>query len=263
MARKKGFLGSKFFTRGMNFVYGIGAAIVIIGALFKILHWEGANLWLMIGMFTEAIVFAISAFDFPAEDYDWERVYPQLADDNYVPEDVDNSDPTLALREGMKNMDAGVFGALSDTLSGLNDNVSKLSGVADAAGATNEYTSSIQAATGKISALNQSYSVAVDSMSGFANAASDAKAYHEQVQAITKNLSSLNSIYELELQDAKTHLKSLNQFYGSMTEAMSSMAEASKDAEAYKQGMADLNKNLTRLNSVYGNMLAAMSGGAQ
>jgi len=257
MAKKR----TSFKSKAFNFAYGIGAAIVIIGALFKIIHLPFANELLILGMGTEAIIFFLSAFDTPKEDYEWEKVYPSLADDSLAspaPQQVDTS-----WTKNLDQLDGNVFGQLSNTLEGLNTNVSRLSTVADAAGATNEYAMKIKEASGKIDNLNRSYSVAVDSMSGFANAAADARAYHEQVQKITRNLSSLNSIYELELQDAKTHLKSLNQFYASMTEAMQNMSEASKDAEAYKQGMAELNRNLTRLNRVYGNILSAMSGNMQ
>ncbi|MEZ4825998.1 MAG: gliding motility protein GldL [Bacteroidia bacterium] len=257
MAKKKGFMKSRTGKVVMNFIYGAGAAVVIVGALFKILHWEGANEMLIIGMMTEAGVFLLSAFDPPADDYEWERVYPILAEPTYEAPVIESLTPEMA------RLDSSVLSELSDTLVGLNTNVGKLSGVADAAGATNEYAVRIKEASSKIESLNQSYSVAVNSMAGFANAATDAQAYHEQVQAITKNLTSLNSIYELELQDAKTHLKSLNQFYGAMTEAMSSMAEASKDAAQYKDGMAELNRNLQKLNQVYGNMLSAMAGGAR
>lgn len=259
MARKKGFLKSSSGKKVMNFIYGAAAAVVIVGALFKILHWTGADTMLIVGMFTEAFVFLVSAFDAPADEYEWERVYPALADESAAaPEALDTS-----WTKSLNQLDGSVFGELSGTLQDLNTNVNKLSTVADAADATNAYAVKIKEATNKVDSLNRSYGVAVDSMSSFANAATDAKAYHTQVQTITKNLSSLNSIYELELQDAKTHLKSLNQFYGSMTEAMSSMTEASKDAEQYKQGMQILNRNLQRLNTVYGNMLTAMSGGAR
>jgi gliding motility-associated protein GldL len=260
MAKKKGFLKSSAGKKLMNFVYGAAAAVVIVGALFKILHWNGANEMLIIGMFTEAFVFLISAVDFPADDYEWERVYPALADPTYEGGKAPELDTSWT--QSLSKLDGHVFEELSSTLKGLNDDVAKLSGVTGAAGATNEYADRIREATSKINTLNQSYEVAVGSMSKFASAASDAQAYHEQVQSITQNLSKLNSIYELELQDAKTHLKSLNQFYGAMSEAMSSMVEASKDAEAYKQGMSNLNKNLQKLNGVYGNMLSAMAGGA-
>jgi len=242
----------------LNIIYGLGAAVVILGALFKLEHWDGASEMLILGMGVEAAVFAVSAFDFPKADYEWERAYPVLADPDY---EASAEAADFSWQEPLKQIDGAVFSDLSNTISDLNVNVDKLSGVADAAGATNEYTSKIKEATGKIDSLNQSYAVAANTMGEFANAATDARAYHEQVQQITKNLQSLNSIYELELQDAKTHLKSLNQFYGSMSEAMSSMAEASRDAESYKKGMADLTQNLERLNRVYGNMLSAMSGG--
>ncbi len=257
MASKK----SKARANIMNIIYGLGAAVVILGALFKLEHWEGASQMLIIGMGVEAAVFAVSAFDFPKSDYEWERVYPVLADPDAEVKGEEDDLLNLGWKDAMKQIDSDVFSDLSNTLAGLNTNVDKLSGVADAAGATNDYTSKIREATGKIDSLNQSYAVAANTMGEFANAATDARAYHEQVQQITKNLQSLNSIYELELQDAKTHLKSLNQFYGSMSEAMSSMSEASRDAESYKKGMADLTKNLDRLNTVYGNMLSAMSGG--
>jgi gliding motility-associated protein GldL len=247
MARKK---KSKAWKNSMNIIYGVGASIVILGALFKLEHYPGASIMLIIGMGVEAVVFFISAFDFPEEDYDWERVYPILADEDA--EIGEDTSLNLDWTQSMKQLDGDVFGELSTTLSGLNTNVSKLSGVADAAGATNDYASKIKEATTKIDSLNQSYSVAANSMGAFANAATDAKKYHEQVQLVTQNLQSLNSIYELELQDAKAHLKSLNQFYGSMTEAMNNMSEASKDAEEYKHGMAALNTNLGRLNKVYG-----------
>lgn len=258
MAKKKGFLKSRTGKVVLNFIYGAAASVVIVGALFKILHWDGATEMLIVGMFTEAFVFLISAFDPPSDDYEWERVYPQLVAENYEPAAIDSwSAPELP------KIDGKVFDDLSTTISGLNDHVGKLSAVTDAAGATNDYAHKIKEATSKIDTLNQSYSVAVSSMSGFANAATDAQAYHEQIQTITRNLSSLNSIYELELQDAKTHLKSLNQFYASMSEAMSSMAEASKDAQEYKAGMSQLNTNLQKLNSVYGSILSAMAGGAK
>ena len=262
MAKKKGLFKSRGAQVILNFIYGAGAAVVIAGALFKIMHWEGADFMLILGMSVEAGVFLLSAFDPPADDYEWERVYPVLADDKFSA-----APPTQELdtswTQSLNQLDGEVFGTLSSTLQGLNDNVNKLSSVTDAAGATNDYTNKIREATGKIDSLNRSYSTAVDSMSNFANAAVDAKAYHEQVQLITRNLGSLNSIYELELQDAKTHLKSLNQFYASMTEAMRNMSEATKDAEQYRQGMAELNRNLTRLNRVYGNILSAMSGNTQ
>jgi gliding motility-associated protein GldL len=261
MAKKKSFFKTSFGSKLMNIIYGVAAAIVIVGALFKILHLEGATEMLMVGMGVEAGVFLVSAFDFPDmhTEYEWERVYPQLSEgyDGPVQQSVDTS----GLSAGLANLDTGVFGKLGTTLSGLNDQVGKLSSVTDAAGATNEYAAKVKAASANLGSLSESYGQAVSKMSEFAKAAPDGKVYADEVAKVTSNLKQLNSIYELEFQNAKTHLKSINDFHGSLAAAMSSMSDAAKDAEAYKTGMSALAGNITKLNKVYGNMLSAMAGG--
>src|SRR5438477_4194362 len=79
MAQGKNFFESRMFKIGMSRIYGLGAAVVIIGALFKILHWKGADTMLMVGLFTEAFIFAISAFEPVKHEIDWTLVYPELA----------------------------------------------------------------------------------------------------------------------------------------------------------------------------------------
>lgn len=261
MAKRKSFFKTSFGSKLMNIIYGVAAAIVIVGALFKILHLEGATEMLFIGMMVEAGVFVVSAFDFPDlhEEYQWERVYPQLAEgyDGPVAKSVDTS----ALSDGLSRIDTGVFSKLGDTLNGLNTQVGKLSSVTDAAAATNDYAAKVKAASASLGSLNDSYTAVVNSMSSFAKAAPDGKVYADQVTAVTNNLKQLNSIYELEFQNAKTHLKSINDFHGSLAAAMASMSDAAKDADAYKQGMAAMATNIKKLNTVYGNMLSAMAGG--
>src|SRR5687767_6386315 len=77
MAKGKSFLWDKV----MPMVYGIGAAIVIVGAMFKIMHWKGADIMLIVGLSTEAVIFFLSAFQPAAHEVDWTRVYPQLSDE--------------------------------------------------------------------------------------------------------------------------------------------------------------------------------------
>ena len=71
--------GSKGWKKFMAKLYGFGAAVVIVGALFKIMHWPGAGPMLVIGLSTEAIIFIFSAFEPIHEDPNWELVYPELA----------------------------------------------------------------------------------------------------------------------------------------------------------------------------------------
>jgi len=93
------------YKKGMNFVYGMGAAVVIIGALFKIIHFSigplTGTVMLTIGLVTEAVVFAISAFDAPEDDLDWSKVYPELGAD------------------GLESENEGIAGMLSQKLDNL------------------------------------------------------------------------------------------------------------------------------------------------
>jgi len=272
MAKKKGFLESNGFKIFMKYLYGLGAAVVIGGALFKIMHWPNANEMLIAGMGTEVVVFFVSAFEPLHSELDWGRVYPQLNEDNdFIPKAIDeksgmSAEEAIAIAaKGMGGIElnSDLFDSLSGSLEGLKTNVDKLAKIEDATVATNEYTASVRSATGKMSQLNDGYSSTVDAMSSLSSsvggAATQAHAYHEEVQRVTKNLASLNAVYELELSDAQQHIATINKFYQSLGGAMTNMVEASKDAEAYRNEVAGLTKNLRDLNSIYGGMLNAMT----
>jgi gliding motility-associated protein GldL len=285
---KKSIFETKGWKNFMKYLYGMGAAVVIIGALFKILHLPGANIMLIVGLGAEALIFAISSFEPLHEELDWTRAYPELivpeeefADLEQLEAEGLESEESIAALGGVaaaglsmgnalhstdkmlkeNTLTPELLESLSESLEGLRNNVGHLSEITDATLATEEYSSKIRQAAGKVDMLNSKYETTVDAMSQFSNSVEDAKAYHEQIQAVTKNLSSLNSVYEMELQDAQAHLRSMNQFYGSIASAMNNMVEASKDTEVYKQEVGKLTTNLQALNTVYGNMLSAMSMG--
>lgn len=266
-AKKKGGFSELLFVKFMPFVYGIGASVVIVGAMFKIMHWPGANPMLILGLSTEAVIFALSAFQPPAHEVDWTRVYPELADDfkgnlpDRRPKDKENG-LTAKLDDMLANAKVGpeLINSLGQGLRGLTETTSKLSNLSDATVATTEYAKNVKLASNSIADLNKSYSVTISAMSEMANATKDAKAYHEQVQAVTKNLGALNAVYELEFQDANKHLKTMNAFYGGLAVAMENMTDASKDTQQFKGELSKLTNNLTSLNKVYGTMLTAMKG---
>ena len=275
MAKKKSILESKGFKNFMKYLYGIGAAVVIAGALFKIMHWPGAAAMLIAGMGTEVIVFLVSAFEPLHEELDWSKVYPELAEetDTYTFDDEDQEGLTgedaLALaEEGMKQIELtpDLFESLSGSLNGLKDNVSSLANIENATVATNEYADSVRTATGKVSQLGDGYTAAAEVMNSLASTiggtSDNAAAYHEQVTNATKNLSSLNAVYEINLNDAQSHIASINKFYGALTDAMNDAISAAEGTKQYQQEVADLTSNLRSLNGIYGNMLAAMAGTA-
>lgn len=268
MAAKGNFL----YDQVMPKIYGIGAAVVIIGALFKILHWKGADIMLMVGLGTEAVIFFLSAFQPHQAETDWSLVYPELSE-GYDPSTNDNRfrDKTPApngltgkLDDMLKNANVTpeALTNLGQGLNRLSTTTAQLGKLGDATNATDEYTQKVRTAAQSLDGINKAYSNTVEAITSLSNATNDAKEYHLQVQNVTKNLGALNAVYEMELQDANTHLKSMNQFYGTLGKAMENMVQAGKDTENMQGQVAALTGNLTSLNRVYGNMLNAMRAGA-
>ena len=251
-------------------IYGIGAAVVIVGALFKIEHWNGADIMLMVGLGTEAVIFFLSAFQPAPHDHDWSLVYPELSA-GYDPSTGNNSldtsgkGLTMKLDDMLKNANVTpeALTTLGQGLNRLSTTTSQMSQLGEAANVTDEYTKKVRSAADSLDKINVAYGNTVEAITAMSNATSDAKEYHMQVQNVTKNLGALNAVYEMELQDANTHLKSMNQFYGTLSKAMDNMTQAGKDTESFQKQVSDLTGNLTSLNRVYGNMLNAMRAPAQ
>jgi gliding motility-associated protein GldL len=277
--RKKSssFFYSDGFRKGTAMLYGIGASIVILGALFKILHWPFANEMLIVGMGTEALIFFVSAFE-PIPDlevhYEWEKVYPILASEESEQQDVDlsnqvvkvtpiNTSPVESLNKSMEAINKAftpdLFESLSLSIKGLSSNVSNLSEIADVAKASSDYADRLRAASSKIDEMNKGYSLTLNAATQLANSINDVNAYQDQLKTLTQNLSSLNSIYESEFKDATAHSKSIKEYYGNLTTVMNNIVETSKEAEALKQEVSSLTHNMSRLNRIYGSMLSAMA----
>lgn len=263
MAKKKGGFSELLYTSIMPKIYGIGAAVVIVGAMFKILHLPGASLMLGVGLTTEAVIFFLSAFEPKKHEYDWSLVYPELAGDTPAVsrKQISNGESVTNKLDAMLEK-SKVGGELIDSLGrgmrNLSESVNKIGTITDAAVATNEYAKNVKTASQSLVNMNKSYETTITAMSEMTTASKDAKEYHAQVQTVTKNLASLNAVYEMELQDANSHLKSMNKFYANLSGAMENVAEASKDAEQFRSNFSSLNGNIASLNRVYGNMLNAM-----
>lgn len=263
------FLASKKGKRFMGMVYGLGAAVVIVGALFKILHWPGANEMLTVGLLTEAVIFAISAFEKPHEDPDWSLVYPELAGMHDDDHNSKNKKAISSNKDGVSQQldkmleDAKVgpelIESLGNSLKTLGDNTSKLADITDASVATNEYVSSIKNASKSVDSLSETYLKASESLTGLSMTNEDGASYGEQLQRVSKNLSELNSIYELQLRGASQHTEATAKLYTGIESLMSNLHESVADTKKYKDEMSQLASNLTSLNTVYGNMLTAMN----
>ena len=200
----------------MNFVYGMGAAIVIIGALFKIQHISygvlTGGLMLTIGLITEAIVFAISAFDAPEEEYSWEKVYPELADDGIASGSEGGVQGMLSqkldnlLQEA--NIDAGLMESLGSSMKNFQGAAEGLSAASESISSTNKYNEQMSLAAVKMESLNNLYQVQME----------NAEKQSELNSAVVENTERLKE----QMESLASNLSSLNGVYGGMLSAMSS-----------------------------------------
>lgn len=261
-AKKKLNRTEYFYTYVVPRIISVGASVVILGALFKLMHWPGAGYMLIAGLGTEALIFFITAFapiEAPQEHADWQKVpVENPVQDKHVAAKIAALEAQLA-----DKIQPQMINQFGEGMKKLAENVEKMTKLGDAAVATSEYAKNVKLAANQVAQMNKSYSVAIEAVSGMAEASKDAKAYHAQIQALTKTLASLNTAYEMELQDSKKYIEALNKYYGSVSTAMKNVVDASKDTEQFKVQLANLTGNLTALNKVYGAMLTAMKGAAQ
>jgi gliding motility-associated protein GldL len=256
----------------LNFLFSFFAALVIFAAMMKILHWKGADIGIMVGLISEAIVFLVMAFLVPPpEEPHWQRYFPDInthpdLDPNFKPTpltlgNANSGNPALNKLEDMLR-DADItpanLGRLGENFKKFGGTVDKMSDITDVVAATGDYTAKTREAAIALGTMKDAYVGAANSIQHFNAAADGTKQFHEQVQVLTKNLGSLNTIYELELQDTNNHLKAMNKFYSNLTQASEAMQASVGDAKKAQDQIALLANNLGRLNTVYGNMLSAM-----
>jgi gliding motility-associated protein GldL len=257
-------MGGKKWKSFMAKLYGFGAAIVIVGAMFKIMHWPGAGPMLVVGLSTEAVIFFFSAFEPPHEEVDWSLVYPELAGMHGEEGDHAKIEDKGSLTEQLDTMleDAKIgpelMASLGDGLRSLSDQAGKLNNITDASVATNEYVSSVQSAAKNVSSLSGAYSKAAESLMGLSVSGDDSANLGDQIVKVSKNLSALNASYELQLQGSNDHLKATSKFYDGLENLMKNLNDSVDDTKKYKEQIGQLSANLESLNTIYGNMLTAM-----
>lgn len=257
-------MGGKKWKSFMAKLYGFGAAVVIVGALFKIMHWPGAGPMLVVGLSTEAVIFFFSAFEPPHEEVDWSLVYPELAgmhgEEGEKPMIEDKGSITEQLDNMLEEAKIGpeLIASLGDGLRNLSEQTGKMNTLADASVATNEYVSNVKSAAQKMSSLTGAYSAAAESLMGLTVNNEESTTLGEQIVKVSKNLSALNASYELQLQGSNEHLKATSKFYDGLNDLMKNLNDSVDDTRRYKDQIAQLSSNLESLNTIYGNMLTAM-----
>lgn len=262
--------GKKKFKVTMDAIVSWGATVVIIGALFKIMHWPGGGIVISAGLLVEALLFFLMGFQPPHKDPKWEKVYPQLSDD--FAGDLPDMGKAVKLNELEIKGNVGSGSAFPDLkigddfaakvkegLDNFSTKIASISNAADASVATADFANKISLASTKVEGLGQAAEKASTGVLEVAQASQASKEYHTQIVNLGKNISALNAVYELELQDSNVHLKTMNKFYQNLSETMHNFNESLDDSKQFKEEVGKLSKNLASLNAVYGNMLSAMN----
>jgi gliding motility-associated protein GldL len=190
--------------RVMEFTYGMGAAVVIVGALFKIQHWPGGSEFLIVGLLTEAAIFALSAFETSADDIDWSLVYPELAGgqakEKTKKEDADGllSKKLDAMLKEAK-IDGELMSSLGNSIKNFEGAAKSISPSVDAMAGQKKYAEEMSKAAAQMEALNGLYQMQMQSAERNAQinneVAENNMKLKDQMQSLTSNLSTLNNVY--------------------------------------------------------------------
>jgi len=265
------------FKNFMSKLYGIGAAVVILGALFKINHYPGANEMLVLGLSTESIIFFFSAFEPPHVEPDWSLVYPELAG-MYSGAATEIGHPSIKNKDLTKELDKMLSDAkigpeliqsLSKGLHNLSENTGMLSDVSNAAVATNDYVKNMKTASQSVNELTDSYKKTSEGLDKDAAATQD---YFNSLKGASASVSNLSNTYNAAADTMKKDLavttelvgsiktasdaaKSLNDTYTKSAELLARSANAldfsALEGGAYSKELQKISSNLSALNSVY------------
>ncbi len=290
------FLSGETGQRFFNFAYSIGAAVVILGALFKILHLQGGNEMLTIGMGTEVLMFVLTAFDRPENDYKWERVFPVLStgdpDDRPNFEGGDNivigggsaAQAQAPAQQGVTEAEAkaavglpqGIELTEEDSRS-LSESIAKmaaasdqLSRMAELTDATQQYLSQMASISEQMQRLNET-TTALNQVSetllgsyraiteNSENITQSSTGYVEQMENLNRNISGLNTIYEIQLKSVSSQLDSIDRVNRGLKDIRDMYEKSAAESAHYCDETEKMARYMKQLNSVYEKMIKAMT----
>lgn len=265
--------GQRFF----NFAYSIGAAIVIWGALFKILHLPGGSTLLCIGMGTEIAMFILTAFDRPPKEYAWEDVFPVL--DSKDPEDrpdfsgggggvvingssVPSDGEPVTIQAGMAGgvvapglvADPAVqLEAATDLADASRDYLEQMQGIAEQMSRLNETTEALNNVTQTLLGSYQAITENSETVSA------NSQGYVAQMENLNRNIAGLNTIYEIQLKSISSQLESIDRVNRGLKDIRDMYDKAAHESSRYCEETEKMARYMKQLNSVYEKMITAMT----
>lgn len=262
------FISSEKGQRFFNFAYSIGAAIVIWGALFKILHLPGGNFLLSLGMGTEVLMFMLTAFDRPPREYKWENVFPVF--------DTDNPDDRPDFKAGtgvvINGATTGVQPGSTANIPApvLSEGASPAEVMARVTDATQLYLTQITEMTNELRhlqdttrSLNTVSDVLLESYKAITenseNITRSSTGYVEQMQDLNRNINGLNTIYEIQLKSVSSQLDSIDRVNRGIKDIRDMYEKSSAQSARYCEETEKMARYMQQLNSVYEKMITAMT----
>ncbi len=271
-------LDGKYFRRFMSVAYGLGASIVITGALFKITHIPYANEALFVGMVTEAIIFALSALQKPHVEPDWSKVHPELLEEYHFDDEIEdlkkdkkNQGETHLLDEMLQkaNIDEAMISRLGSGLNKLGESAEQMNAMGNAKAASDEFVSKLNGAAKSVSTLSDSYSKTVKvleeeltvsnefsaNVKGASKAAANLKQVYAQTSESLKEDIQASQVLSASIKSASESANKLADSYFKSSESiMKNIDELQKSTEKNTDFNAQLKKlsgNLSALNTLY------------
>lgn len=262
------FLSGEGGQRFFNFAYSIGAAIVIWGALFKILHLPGGNLLLCIGMGTEVLMFILTAFDRPAKQYHWEEVFPVL--ETHSEEDRPDIKGGTGVNGGGTVVINGGAASAAPAHVSVAAGPAPLAPDASAAEATRHYIDQIAALSEQMTQLRQateelnrvssvllgSYRAITENSDRITESSTG---YVEEMTSLNRNISGLNTIYEIQLKSVSSQLDSIDRVNRGIKDIRDMYEKSAETSQKYCEETEKMAQYMQQLNAIYAKMIEAMS----
>lgn len=268
------FLSSDKGKRILNFCYCWGASIVILGAMFKLLHLPYGNQILCAAMIVEAIVFFISAFERPVSDYQWEDVFPVLKSKNPLdrPDFSGSSVSEKAMDCQSQGLDVAEvnFRNIPDSSRPFNVSTAQVPQMAEMTEATQRYLDQLSAITDNMSRFRQvtdslsdvsdtllnSYQTITDNSEGINQYS---RGYVQQMETLNRNISGLNTIYEIQLKSISSQIDSIEHINSGLNRIKDMYDNSVVDSSVFRNETEKMNRQLSELNQVYARLLQAMT----
>jgi gliding motility-associated protein GldL len=256
----------KFYQDAMPKIYGIGASIVIFGAMFKLLNWPGGALMLGVGLTTEAIIFFLSSFEPQAKETDWAKVYPELNDNYEGPSGVnkqqrqsgDSVSGKLDEMFAQAKIDGLLIDKLGSGMKALAESTEHIASLTRTAQVTQQFTLNLEKASDGLGDICIAQTSLLQAMKTLDDVGQYTNGFHDGLRDITVTLGRVNAVYSNDLQTINRQLEDTKTAYTSLTDTIYQLQTASNQTETFRSELAALNEKLSSLNNVYGNMLIAL-----